>query len=308
MLKLAYLYTHSELTPWKENVNEETLSFLLGHTPPHISAEVVHFDGFGPEMRDRLLGFDLVFNLSYGYGLAGQVEVAAWLEDQGIRHTASGKEAMALAQDKGRLPEICRELGLCTPAVHYNALELDPVTLYLAKPRTGSCHRDITIDKGFVLRTTLPRDADLIIQPYITGREFSVAVIPGPGGLGYLSLPPIEIEPEKKGSIFIAGQLMGRTFRNFCPDLRPDQRDQLMDQALALHRYIGLKGMSRTDFRMDERGVFYVLDVNAMPNMDPKRSLLPALCQHHGVGMGDLIRRVVAAQIPEELVVSNAAV
>ena len=307
MLKLAYLYTDSELTPWKENVNEETLAFLLEHTPQHIAAEVVHFDGFTDEMRDRLLDFDLVFNLSYGYGRLGQVEVAAWLEDQGIRHTASGKAAMALAQDKGRLPELCRELGLCTPTVHYTAMDLDPVTLYLAKPRTGSCHRNITIDKGFVLRTTLAWDEDLIIQPYITGREFSVAVIPGAGG-GNLSLPPIEIEPENKGSIFIAGQLMGKTFRNFCPDIRLDQQEELMHQALVLHQYIGLRGMSRTDFRMDERGVLYVLDVNAMPNMDPKRSLLPALCQHHGVGMGDLIRRLIAAQIPEELVVSKTTV
>lgn len=298
MLKLAYLYTRSELTPWKENVNDETLAFLVEHTPESIQSEVVHFDGFTPEVLARLRTFDLVFNLSYGYETAGQVEVAAWLEQHGIRHTASRKEAMALAQDKGRLPEMCRVLGLRTPAIYYALSDLNPDIVYIAKPRMGSCHRNISIDTGLNLGLVLSGEEDLIIQPYISGREFSVAVIPDSLGSGNIALPPIEIEPENKGAIYIAGQLMGKTFRNFCPELDDTQRTDLMAQALALHKYIGLSGMSRTDFRMDERGRIYALDVNAMPNMDPKKSLLPALCQYHGVEIGELIRRVVLGQVP----------
>ncbi len=99
-MKLAYLYTTSELTPWKENVNLETLAFLISQTPVEIYTEIVHFEGFNSDMIDKLSGFDLVFNLCYGYQDAGQVEVAGWLQHYGIKHTASSFDALTMAQDK----------------------------------------------------------------------------------------------------------------------------------------------------------------------------------------------------------------
>jgi len=51
--------------------------------------------------------------------------------------------------------------------------------------------------------------------------------------------------------------------------------------------------MSRTDFRMSDDGTIYVLDVNAMPNMDPERSLMPLLCRHHQISISDLILRMI---------------
>ena len=99
-MKLAYLYTRSELTPWKENVNEETLSFLLSQTPTSIHADIVHFDGFNDDVLHTLRNYDLIFNLSYGYKDAGQVDIAGWLEHYRIPHTASSFESMSKAQDK----------------------------------------------------------------------------------------------------------------------------------------------------------------------------------------------------------------
>lgn len=67
----------------------------------------------------------------------------------------------------------------------------------------------------------------------------------------------------------------------------------LMESAEKLHKKIGLTGMSRTDFRVDKNGHIYALDVNDMPNMDPERSLLPAICQYNGVAIMDLIKRIM---------------
>ena len=54
-----------------------------------------------------------------------------------------------------------------------------------------------------------------------------------------------------------------------------------------------LSGMSRTDFRVDVDGIAYVLDVNALPNLDPVRSLMPAICQHAGIPIEELIDRTI---------------
>jgi D-alanine-D-alanine ligase len=293
-MRLAYLYTASELTPWKENVNEATLNFLMAHTPANIEAEVVHFDGFNEELLERLKTFDLVFNLSYGYLDAGQVEVAGWLEYNGILHTASTFEALTKAQNKSLLPDICASIGGNTPAIFTSVHELQNEILYLSKPRKGSCHRDITIQNGAWMKNHLiTYDQDLIVQPYITGREFSVAVIPAANGQYYMALPPVEIVPESGSEIYVAGQSFGKTNREFSPSLSDYQEDQLMIQAELLHKVIGLKGMSRTDFRMSTNGDIFVLDVNAMPNMDPEKSLMPALCEYHEIAISDLIQRMI---------------
>jgi D-alanine-D-alanine ligase len=291
---LAYLYTKSELTPWKENVNETTLTNLVKNTPMFSRSAVIHFDGFTDLMRRNLLRFDLVFNLSYGFGEAGQVEVAAWLEENGILHTASSVESMSLAQDKALLPFICGKTGISTPEVIYSCDGLDDDTVYISKPRKGSCHRNIHIETGKWMKNhLLPEFSDLIIQPYIPGREFSVAVIPTENGSQYTALPPVEIIPAVKGSIFIAGQQYGKTLRELNPDLSMAQEKNLMSYAWQLHKNINLRGMSRTDFRMSPDGTIYVLDVNAMPNLDPEKSLLPALCQHHGISIQSLISRMI---------------
>jgi D-alanine-D-alanine ligase len=302
-MKLVYLYTDSDLTPWKENVNENTLNFLVAHTPVDIETAIVHFDGFQHKVLENLRKFDLVFNLSYGYKNDGQVEVAGWLEKNGIIHTASSHKALVKAQDKALLPQICKQLHINTPEILTSVENLEDTFWYLSKPRKGSCHRDITINTGNWMKQYLDTvDKDLIIQPYIEGREFSVAVIPDERGINYMALPPIEIKPEEASTIYIAGHSFGKTMRDLNPVLSDHQQKMLMSQAVMLHNEIGLKGMSRTDFRMAHDGTIYVLDVNAMPNMDPEKSLMPALCFYHGIQMEDLIQRMIQNTFYEQKV------
>jgi D-alanine-D-alanine ligase len=72
---------------------------------------------------------------------------------------------------------------------------------------------------------------------------------------------------------------------------------QLQEQAVKLHQALGLRGMSRTDMRVDHTGRLFVLDINAMPNLDPLRSLLPALCSHYGVNLTQLLRSLADQSI-----------
>ncbi len=293
-MRIALLYTTSELTPWKENVNINTLLFLQKNLPAEIRSEILIFEGFTEKMLEKLFKFDLIFNLCYGFGQADQTDVALWLEKNGIKHSASNAKAMLLAQNKALLPYICEQSGLFTPDIITEMNYLESERMYIAKPRTGACHRDILIgkgswfqDKGYLIQN------DFILQPYIFGREFSVAVIPSIKLLTYEVLPPVEIVQEDCSEIYIAGQQYGKTKRVFNPELTEMQYNSLAHAAITLHNAIGLNGMSRTDFRLDDSGKIYALDVNAMPNMDPKLSLMPAICNYHGIEMQDLLKRVV---------------
>lgn len=293
-MQVAFLYTESELTPWKENVNGETLLFLCDNAPHGVIPSVIAFEGFSEALLQTLKSYDLVFNLCYGFMDAGQVEVADWLSINGILHTASTPDAMRLAQDKAMLPEICSRLGLHTPAIFPAVETLSDEELYLRKPRFGSCHRDIDIETGAWFKASYSGTApDFLLQPYIRGREFSVAVVPQCTGIVFESLPPVEIYPETGADIYTAGKAFGKTNRQFHPDIPKELAIGLKRAAWALHHQMGLSGMSRTDFRVDAEGTIFVLDVNALPNLDPVRSLLPAICQHAGIPTEELIDRTI---------------
>jgi D-alanine-D-alanine ligase-like ATP-grasp enzyme len=44
---------------------------------------------------------------------------------------------------------------------------------------------------------------------------------------------------------------------------------------------------------VDAQSELYALDVNAMPNLDPELSLMPAICKHAGISIEMLINRIV---------------
>lgn len=297
-MKIAIYYTSAELTPWKENVNRETLHFVLAHMPTEWNGQIVECLGCDDLLLTKLKEFDVLFNLSYGYDQMSQVDMARWLEGNGLVHTASSANAMELAQDKALLPDLCRILGYSTPKILNNLEELEPETFYLSKPRFGSCHRQIQIFKGREIDLfSQVCSSDFILQPYVFGREFSVAVIPDLNDHGLKALPAVEIVPSNAQNLYIAGQEYGPTRRVFDPLLLPETYNQLQEQALNLHIALGLRGMSRTDFRVDHMGRLFVLDINAMPNFDPNRSLLPALCSQYSVDFTLLIRLLVERSI-----------
>jgi len=292
-MKLLYLYSDSDFTPWRENINAATIASLIQATPEHVQSFVTHFVGFTAEFADFLRQFDLVFNVCYGYGVADQVEVVRWLDWHGVKHTASSYSTQLLAMDKALLPDMCEQVGLNSPPIlSLNELGDWPLSVtFIAKHRYGSLHRNMLFfKKDSIPYQQLNNLEDYIIQPYIEGREFTLAVIPDKNGLSPQCLPPLEIIPNDGRAIYVAGQSYGLTYKDFQPELDETMYDTMTEGILALHKLLEIKGMSRTDIRVANDEI-YVLDINTMPNLDPQRSYLPALANHHGIQMKELIER-----------------
>lgn len=298
-MKLLYLYSDSDFTPWRENINAATIASLIQATPENVQAFVTHFVGFTAEFADFLRQFDLVFNVCYGYGVADQVEVVRWLDWHGIKHTASSYSTQLLAMDKALLPDMCMQVGLNTPRILLpnELLDFSPTTTFIAKHRYGSLHRNMLFfKKDNIPRQQLNSLESYIIQPYIEGREFTVAVIPDKNGLNTQCLPPLEIIPNDGRAIYVAGQNYGPTYKDFEPQLDEHLHDMMTEGVLELHKLLEIKGMSRTDVRVANDEV-YILDINTMPNLDPQRSYLPALANHHGIQLKELIERTIKSAL-----------
>ena len=291
--KLIYLYSDSTFTPWKENIFATTVATFLNSTPENYYPYITHFVGFTNEFADFLKQFDVVFNVCYGFGEAGQADVARWLDSHGINHTASSFEVQILAKDKSNLPEICYAIDLKTPSIislgDISAYNFDK---YIVKPRMGSLHLNMMVfERNNIPYKELLEREDYIIQPYLTGREFTIAVIPNEDGSDYLALPPLEIRPDDNREVYIAGQNYGITEKVLNPDLEENLKHQIMSRVLNLHKSMKIRGMSRTDIRLHEEEI-YILDINTMPNLDAK-SFLPSIAQNQGIDLKELFKRIL---------------
>jgi D-alanine-D-alanine ligase len=65
---------------------------------------------------------------------------------------------------------------------------------------------------------------------------------------------------------------------------------------LKAHQAIGCRGVSRSDFRFDDRGdgegELIWLEINTQPGMTPT-SLVPEMAQHAGLQFGEFLRWMV---------------
>ncbi len=291
---VAILYAESRYTPWKENIDFDTVHSFALALQEHYEILVVHMMQPCDELADLLRQADYVVNLCYGFENYNQAEVASWLDANEINHLSSCGEAQLLAQDKKAVEELLLEKGVRTPIslVQPSAISTGS---YIQKPRFGGCHRGIEImdAEEAKLRLEMGLDSDILLQPYLIGREFSVGVIPKADGNGYEVLPPVEIVPFPARDVFIAGSAFGTTQRDFHPQLTDEMLRDLQAAAVMSHNTFGLHYMSRVDVR-EYMGSMYILDINTMPNMHPRKSLIPAILQEHGTELSELLRRFIA--------------
>ena len=79
-------------------------------------------------------------------------------------------------------------------------------------------------------------------------------------------------------------------------NLKQNIYQKVQELALRAHRSLGCRGVSRTDFRYDDRpkgtGELIVLEVNTQPGMT-ETSLVPELAAYAGLSFGELVRWMV---------------
>jgi D-alanine-D-alanine ligase len=133
----------------------------------------------------------------------------------------------------------------------------------------------------------------LLAEPYIKGREMTVAVLDGAEGPRALTVT--ELVPKSAFYDFDAKYTDGMT-DHICPAQIPDRIAGLCKgYAVQAHTLLGCKGCSRTDFRWDdelgEDGLF-VLETNTQPGMTPL-SLVPEQAKYCGMSYEDLVEALV---------------
>ena len=245
---------------------------------------------------------DVVFNALHGHpGEDGTVQ--GLLDLMGVPYTHSGVTTSAIAIDKELTKLLLVPAGVRMPKgtmVRSEELfEADPLPRpYVLKPvNEGSSVGVAIVTDASNYGNPIGRETrgpwndfdELLAEPFIRGRELTVAV------LGDEALCVTELKPHNDFYDFEAKYTDGVT-QHICPAQVPDDIAQAMlDMALTAHRALGCKGASRSDFRWDdeqgEAGV-YLLEINTQPGMTPL-SLVPEQAKYRGISYAQLVERII---------------
>ncbi len=245
---------------------------------------------------------DVVFNALHGTpGEDGTVQGMLTLMD--IPFTHSGIETSVIAIDKELTKMILVPHGIRMPegtmVDSEDLFEGDPIPRpYVLKPvnEGSSVGVAIVTDEGNT-GNPIGRDVEgpwlhfdeLLAEPFIKGRELTVAV------LGQEALAVTELKPKAGFYDYDAKYTDGLT-THVCPaEVPEDIAAAMMEMALKAHRLLGCSGASRSDFRWDdEQGEagLYLLEVNTQPGMTPL-SLVPEQAKHCGISYAELVERII---------------
>ena len=249
---------------------------------------------------------DAVFNALHGrFGEDGTVQ--GLLELMRIPYTHSGVLSSALAMHKERTKDVYRAAGLpVVKSIVVDRREAAAAHLmeppYVVKPvNEGSSVGIFIIRKGDnrppaeLGSDTWNLSNEMMVEEFVPGRELTVSVM-GANSFGKeRALGVTEITTDLEFYDYEAKYAPGGS-RHILPAQIPSKAaEEAMELAVAAHRALGCRGVTRTDFRYDDTAAKHrmiLLETNTQPGMTPT-SLVPEQAALVGMSYAKLCRWIV---------------
>jgi D-alanine-D-alanine ligase len=224
------------------------------------------------------------------------------LEILAIPYSHSGVLASALAMQKDVAKELFRAAGVAVPegivASRFDVARqhmLPPP--YVIKPiAEGSSVGVFLVTEQHahppqeLHREDWAYGERVIVEKYIAGKELTCAV------MGEQVFGVIEIVPTVRFYDYEAKYAPGGSKHVLPAPVSPVVYEAVQKLSLQAHRALGCRGVSRSDFRYDDRiegaAGLVCLEVNTQPGMT-ETSLVPELAAHAGVSFDQLVRWMV---------------
>jgi D-alanine-D-alanine ligase len=259
------------------------------------------------------LKVDIVFNISEGIsGRNRESQVPIILEMMRIPFVGSDALTLGLSLDKVMTKKILISENIPTPKFFETDNPTDNIAKIeklkfpmIVKPRYEGSSKGLSEKSrvenveelreqiGYIVKTYRQ---SALVEEFIAGAEYTVAII---GNSPPEVLPPVQIK--------IDGQLeLGDKFYTFarihsdrleyvCSDkIEKALKEKLMSLALKTYQAIDTKDFGRVDFRVDEHGRLYVLEINPLPSLSTE-DVFMAVANYLKLPYTEMIRRILDA-------------
>jgi D-alanine-D-alanine ligase len=257
---------------------------------------------------------DVIFNALHGeYGEDGKIQDL--LDRHGVIYTGSLKYPSALSMNKVVTKEHVKALGVKTPlyvAIRRSdkivekakeATSTIPYPLIVKPANSGSSlglHRANSFSQLLTaLENVLSEYDTALVEECIVGREASCGVIDDFRKQDIYSLPVVEIIPPVGKQFDYDSKYSGES-QEIVPSTFSDIDKKELERLSALiHKGLGLRHYSRSDFIVSPRRGIYFLEVNTLPGMT-KKSIFPKSLEAVGIKMKDFLHHVVGLALAKK--------
>jgi D-alanine-D-alanine ligase len=224
---------------------------------------------------------------------------------RGIPYTGSGIKASAVSIDKITSKMMFTASGIITPPWvvvkkrdyenfdFYKEVRAELGSKLVVKPNDQGSTIGISVVTGGNLDDI--KDAvfeaskysnQVLIEKFIDGREITVGIV------GDDVLPTIEIKPEGGYYDYEHKYTKGKT-EYICPaEISEDIEEFTQDMAYLAFQVLGCEGFARADFRLDEDGQPFILEMNTIPGFT-ETSLVPKAAKAIGLEFPELCQKII---------------
>ena len=280
--------------------NERAVSLLSGDAVFHALKRLeIDAEAFDPSSRDinEIQSYNRVFIALHGRG-GEDGSMQAFLKSKNIAYTGSDSLSSAIGIDKLKTKLLWRSLNISTPdflqvtekTSYAEIVSAIGVPFFIKPSNEGS---SIGIDKiknekqyqdAFLKTSKI--DANVIVEKFVDGEEFTVAIV------NDKTLPVIKIKPSNEFYDYQAKYIKDDT-QYICPSGIEKHKEVLISQeALRAFKVIGCSSWGRVDFMMDKQGRHYFIEVNTSPGMT-SHSLVPMAAKELGINFDQLVLEIL---------------
>lgn len=219
----------------------------------------------------------------------------------GIPFTGSGVAASALAMDKARAKLVMHGLRVPTPifSVAKDVQHAKEIALKIGFPVSvkpiaeGSSLGVTRLENLTHLSKAYHHAAQyggVMIEKWIDGKDFFVTI------LGNQVLPSVKVQTTSAFYDYSAKYESDAT-QYLCPaPLSVDKEKELRSLAYRAFSALGCEGWGRVDLVQDNKGKFWVLEVNTIPGMT-SHSLVPMSAKAAGLSFDDLVMAILTSTL-----------
>lgn len=268
---------------------------------------VWHKRGFETSPDKVLKNVDVVFNALHGeYGEDGEVQKI--LDIFQVPYTGSGALASKLAMNKAKAKNIVSQAGIRTPLhiIVEQAPNLEAVLTEIfrtfpqptvIKPLDKGSSVGVAVANSYqefidMATSALKESSAILVEEFINGKEATCGLVEGYRGEEAYTLLPIEIVlPKGKTCFDYDAKYSGKT-EELCPgNFTQEEKKELQNLTQKVHRELGLRHYSRSDFIVTPRGIYF-LEVNTLPGLT-EESLVPRALKETGCSFSEFVDHLI---------------
>lgn len=238
----------------------------------------VDLNDFSISLGDEKIQFDGVFNILHGSpGEDGKL--AGYFDMLGIPYTTCDQLTSAITMNKGYtkaivqdIPElnVAKSLQLFENTVeNLQKIESELVLPLFIKPNNGGSSIGMTKVKTWAelpeaLDKAFAEDKQVLVEEFVSGREFSIGIYKGKGEITVL--PATEIVSSKEFFDYEAKYMPG-VAEEITPGRMTEEEKSRVDRIVyQVYEKLNCKGAVRVDyFLQNETGKFYFIEINTVP-------------------------------------------